>query len=439
MELGLYQRQTMRLSMTQELRQAISILQYTKQELLEFLREQALENPLIELKEPSFEDGRIPRNRKIQEEQKNWIERIGDTEGGLREELLQQLRCQKMKKTRFQIASYLVECLDDDGYLAVELERVARELNEPLREVEAALVAIQSLEPAGVGARTLEECLLLQIKEDGPVAEAARQIITHHLHLLMDADTSHLADQLSLPTDIVQQAVQRIRMLHPRPGASHSKERPQYVIPDISVERENGTYIVKFYDHYEPKVTVNDYYRYCLTTGSDKEANKFLRKKYRHASWLIHSIEQRRETLFRVTQAIVQKQPHFFINGPEALVPMTLKEIADIAQVHESTVSRAVNGKYAQTPVGVFELRAFFTQGLKTASGCDVSTEAVKERIKRLIMQEDRQKPYSDEKIARVLSAEGISISRRTVAKYRKMMNIPSSAKRKKARFSIEP
>lgn len=441
MELGLFQQQTMKLVMTQELRQAISILQYSRQELAEFLHEQALENPLIELQEPSFED--IGRERASYRtstykanEDYNPFDFIKDDKEDLKEDLLQQARCLKLDDATYKRLEYMILLLDDDGYLPETITtEIAEELRISEKESERVLSLLQNLDPAGVGARDLKECLLLQINRYNPDNHLAKNIVRHHLYQLAEKKWETLAVELNVSIKDVQDTAAWIQTLQPKPGSLYNTEKTRFMTPDLTIEKTEDGYAVILQDDFLPTVHLNRQYDGFLSNKVKNEAVQYVQEKYKQMMWLVKSIEQRRRTLIRVTEMIVKKQKRFLEKGLRYLEPMTLKEVAAELDVHESTVSRAVRNKNVQTPVGLYELKSFFTSKVNTASGTGASSASVKVLIKEMISGEDKDHPLSDQKIAETLKMDhGIAVSRRTVAKYREQLNIASSAKRKKYR-----
>ncbi|MDA5107638.1 MULTISPECIES: RNA polymerase factor sigma-54 [Brevibacillus] len=455
MGLGLYQEQTLKLVMTPELRQAITILQYSAVDLISYLQEQANENPVIELQEEAVDAAPVKQERPAPEI--DWKEIVGNRATGeysagknestynpldfvhqetvtLYEHLERQLGYVKgFTPLQRKIALFLIGNLDEKGYLEIPLEEAAERLGVALNEIEDVLAVLQHFDPAGVAARSLEECLLLQLRHLGLDDDNIVQVVSHHLHDLADCRYQRIAEKVGCTVQDVQAMADLLRTLNPRPGAAFSRAETRYVIPDVAVEKVGDDYVVLVNDVATPRIKINSFYEKMLRQQkSQDDARQFIHEKLNAAMWLAKSLEQRRLTLMRVTQAIVEMQREFFDRGVHYLKPMTQKEIAERVNLHESTISRATSNKYVQTPRGIFELKYFFTSALSTASGQAASSESVKRRIKALIEQEDRKQPLSDQKLAEMLLQEGIEISRRTVAKYREEMMIPSSAKRKR-------
>jgi len=457
MAFGLYQEQSLKLVMTPELRQAITILQYSAIDLVSYLQEQAIENPMIELKETAASSELLHRDKERAQPEIDWKELVGNratgeysavknestfnpidiahsTSSTLYDHLVTQLSyVKRLTATQKKIAMYLIGNLDERGYLEVTVEEVSERLGVSTEEVEDVLSVVHHLEPAGVAARNLEECLLLQLQHDGLDDEKTVQVVTNHLNDLANNRFSRIADALGITIPELQDIADVVRKLNPRPGAMYNHGDTRYVIPDVTIEKVAGDYVVLVNDSATPRLTINSFYERLLKEKKGQEdAQQFINEKLNAAIWLAKSLEQRRQTLYKVTQAILDVQKDFFEHGIHYLKPMTQKEIAEKVELHESTVSRATSNKYVQTPRGVFELKYFFTSALSTANGDAASSESVKRRIKSIIDSEDRKRPYSDQKLAELLVEEGIEISRRTVAKYREEMMIPSSAKRKR-------
>ncbi|MCG0275732.1 MAG: RNA polymerase factor sigma-54 [Thermosediminibacteraceae bacterium] len=455
--------QTQKLLMTPELRQAITILQLSSIELSQYIEQELLNNPLLDKEEDSFSSflGKEERveTSKTNEDTIEWEEYLQECwdvdllrypiekkeeETGfenfisasptLQEHLLMQLRLASVTKKIFKIGEFLIGNLDKNGYLTVEVEEAAKILKVSKKEVEEALKVIQSFDPPGVGARNLEECLLIQVEQRGIKDPKLEALIKNHLKDLAEARYSRIAEKLNITLSKVQELKDIILTLDPKPARNFSSANEiQYIIPDAVIEKVGDEYVIVMNDSVTPRLYINPYYR-SLLLSEDKESltSKFLTRKLEAALWLIKSIEQRRMTLYKVISAIIEAQRDFFDNGISGLKPLTLKQIADKIGVHESTVSRAINGKYVQTPRGVFELKFFFKNGLETVNGSSTCSETIKKMLKEMISREDPYNPLSDQKIADDLKKRGIMISRRTVAKYREQLGIPSSAKRKR-------
>jgi len=435
---GLWQQQTLKLAMTQELSQAIALLQYSKQELSAFLENKALENPLIQIDYHNVEpiNPLIDRNRsrsRHQKVEKNWIEQISHHPLTLEEQLIPQLNLKTISAAKVKVIKYLIQSLDANGYFFGELTEVAEKMNVTLELAKESLADLQALEPAGIGARSLQECLLLQINRANPVNELAQTILSDFFFPFADRKWKQIASELKVSLKEIQTVFDEIQLLNPKPGSMLNGETPAYIIPDVMVEQTSEGLTVRMHDDPIPRISFNERY-YHKFKNQDQQVSRFLQDKVQDYQWIIRSMEQRRETLTKVAGKIIEKQLPFFQKGPKYLVPMTMKEIAAELDIHESTVSRAVREKYIQTPVGTFTLKSFFTSSIQTVSEEEgTSSTQVKNAIRQLIEKENKEKPLSDQDIVEQLKLlDGIVVSRRTVAKYRDQLGIPSSTKRKR-------
>jgi len=452
--------QTQKLVMTPELRQAITILQLSTLELGQYIQNQLLENPLLDISEDFskndvtdereeekekddsidweeyFQDEASVEPIRIQREQKEEIayDNFISSTPSLQEHLMTQLHLSSLTKTGFKIGEFLIGNLDKNGYLAITTDEVSRLLKVSKNDVEDVLKVIQTFDPTGVGARNLTECLLIQIEQNGIKAPKIKDLVKNHLVDLAEGRFSKIADTLKISLAQVQQLKDILVTLDPKPGRNFSSPNDvHYIVPDATIEKVGNEYVVIMNDSLSPKLSINPYYR-SLLTSVDKQSNisKFLSNRLDSALWLIKSIEQRRITLHKVIQSIADVQKDFLDNGLIYLKPLTMKQIADMVGIHESTVSRAISGKYVQTPRGIFELKFFFQSGLENANGTMTSAESIKRIMREMIEGEDPYNPLSDQKIADILNEKGVTISRRTVAKYREEMGILSSTKRKR-------
>ncbi|MBR4409959.1 MAG: RNA polymerase factor sigma-54 [Firmicutes bacterium] len=352
----------------------------------------------------------------------------------LEDALLLQLTFSSLKGEDLKIGRFLVEAIDDNGYLSMSAEEAARALGTDTDKVEEVLDVIQTFEPAGVGARNLKECLIIQLAAKGLLDETVEYIIMNHLEDLGENKLSRVAKVLGLPVTQIQMVCDLIRSLEPKPGRCFSSGNSvKYITPDVTVEKIDGSYQVITNEYSVPRLMVSPYYSNLARAAvDDAELNKYLNEKYNAALWLIKSIEQRKNTIFNVVDAVIRHQKDFLDNGNQHLHTLTLKQVADDLGIHESTVSRAINGKYMQTPRGVFEIKYFFSSGVTGSDGEGVSSNSIKSMIKEIIDSEDPKSPYSDQDMVAMLSDRGIEISRRTVAKYREGLNILSSSKRRR-------
>ncbi|MDR7079971.1 RNA polymerase sigma-54 factor [Neobacillus niacini] len=434
---GLWQQQSLKLAMTQELTQAIALLQYSAQELSSFLENKALENPLLQVENNNIQpiNPLIDRNRRkhTKHTENEWIEQIAAKSSIMEDQLINQLSLHKYSSIQLKVIKYLIENLDVNGYLISEPEEISERLRVPLELVEESIIVIQTLEPAGIGARTLQECLLIQVERENFEDHLALTILTDYFVPFAEKKWKQIAKELQVPIQKIQEVFDTIQQLNPRPGSRLEQENASYIIPDAIVERFGDGYSVRLCNDSIPKISFNDHYYKKLTTSQDSQVGRFLQEKVQDYQWIIRSIEQRKETLTRVVSKIVEKQTQFFEKGREFLVPMTMKEVANELEIHESTVSRAVKEKYVQTPIGTFSLKSFFTSTIQTVSNESTSSSQVKNAISSMIETENKQRPFSDQEIVEILKTkQGIVVSRRTVAKYRDQLGIASSSKRKR-------
>ena len=447
--------QVQKLVMTPELRQAIQLLQFTSLELNEYLEQQMEENPLLELNNIQGDHENIDDYIKEKDEidWKEYIDKEGYTyrpetdknikeynyenfisySPSLKDNLLFQLNVLNIDEKDKKIGEILIEYIDENGYLTTTIEQVATDLEIHINRVEKVLSMIQKFEPLGVGARDLKECLLIQIKKDNNKNPNVEKIIENHLDDIAYNRLSKISKELDLDIIEIQDICDYIKTLEPKPGRgfSSSGDQVKYIIPDATIEYIDGEYIIILNDITGPRLNINSFYRDMMIQNKDPKATEYLTGKLNSAMWIIRSIEQRRMTIYKVVESILKFQRDFFEIGEKGLKPLTLKEVAEDINMHESTVSRATNGKYVQTPRGVFELKFFFSSGLATNQG-DVSSTSIKSTIKDIIEKENPKRPYSDQKIADILKIKGIDISRRTVAKYRDELEIPASTLRKR-------
>jgi RNA polymerase sigma-54 factor len=302
-----------------------------------------------------------------------------------------------------------------------------------MAQAEEALAMVQKLDPPGVGARNLRECLLLQLTPDVPCRDVLQVLITHHLDDIQQNRLPAIEKRTGIPIDDIKDAIEHLRRLNPRPGARYLSPNTQYVVPDLVVEaNEHGDYEVRLADDHTPQLAISrQYQRMLKNKQSDPVTREFIQKKIQSARWLIESIEQRRSTLLKVARAIVEHQKNFLDKGPEAIEPLKMQEIADRVEVHVTTVSRAVDDKWVQTPRGIYALKRFFGGGTTTTDGEEVAWETIKQKLLEIIAKEDKQNPLSDEEIVEELGRSGFPVARRTVTKYRKALRIPSSRQRK--------
>ncbi|MGN7941099.1 RNA polymerase factor sigma-54 [Virgibacillus sp. 6R] len=403
--------------MTKELQQAITLLQYSTVELYEYVQELSLENPVLELLDvPIRTIERLPKNMQTFE---NTIVERNSLKDYLREQLIDYPLSKRAD------VEYLIENLDQNGYLVVDIELLAEENKIEQAALEKSLELLQSLDPPGVGARTLQECILLQLKRLSPRYELAETVIFHHFHCFAEKSWRSLSAKLNEPIHIIQEISLLIQTLNPRPGASFESNLSSYITPDFTVNKHHGHLQLIFHDELLPQLTLNPFLNKC----KDKEIENYIKEKRIEARWLLNALQHRKETMMNIMEVILNKQADYFLNGKLFLKPLKLKEVAEILNIHESTVSRAVKEKYIRTPYGLVPMKSFFSGKLVNS---EISTASVKERLKELIDEEDKRRPYSDQSIANELKDRyGIVISRRTVTKYRELLRIPSAAIRR--------
>ncbi len=350
----------------------------------------------------------------------------------LQEHLLEQVRLSELTDAQKAIAEMIVGNVDDHGYLQSGVDELAFATNTPAAEVADVLKVVQGFNPPGVAARDLRECLLLQLERAGRTETLEYRIIRDHMELLGRRRFPEIARAVGETVEVVQAAAERISHLEPRPGREFSAEDSVYVVPELFIQRVGDDYVVTANNDSIPHLRISNTYKDLMAQpDSTDEVRDYIREKIRAGKFLIKSIQQRQQTLLKIGQEIASRQREFMEKGVAYLRPMTMAQIAQVVGVHETTVSRAVSGKYIQTPQGVFEMKYFFTSGLPTASGDGMSNESVKKILAELIATEDRTKPLSDEELVKRLGERGIMIARRTVAKYRMELNIlPSHLRR---------
>ncbi|MGE5652923.1 MAG: RNA polymerase factor sigma-54 [Bacillota bacterium] len=454
--------QTQKLVMTPELRQAIAILQMSTLELSQYIQQQLESNPMLDTKEDGLDDRDtnedtepagegdqdndwqeyfqdrsdlgVVANPKERPEETSSYENYVATVPTLTDHLQFQLQMAPLTPREKEISEFLLGLLDERGYLPSDLTEVTDRFGITCCTLEEIIRVLQGFDPAGIAARDLRECLTIQLDQLGVDSEIVDTIIAQHLDELASGKLTKIAESIGCSVVQVQEAVDLIRTLDPKPGSKYgSPNDNRYIVPDLIVERVGREYVTIVNDSSAPRLTVSSAYRALLNDNSlDSDTTKYLHAKMDAAYWLVKSIEQRRMTLYRVMECIVRKQRAFFDRGRHYLAPLTLRDVAEEVEVHESTVSRATSNKYVQTPRGIFELKFFFTNGLESAGGGSLSSDSVKLKIKEMIAEEDAHKPLSDQTITEELTRQGVVISRRTVAKYREELGIASSAKRKR-------
>ena len=451
MELNLTQKQIQTLS--PQMMQSMEILQMGSQELLEYIEEAVQENPVLEPEEQydradesdqlrrklEWLESTDPQNRYYhQQDTEEQDDRLGnygtmeDREDNLYYYVLSQLKTLDLPPEVMAVGAFLVESLNGNGWLDESLEELAADSGYPKELLEQGLAAVQSLEPAGVGARDLSECLRLQLVRRAPVDEVAVRIVESQLDALSKSRYGLIARELKVSQEEVRAACEHIRALNPRPGTGFAaRENLTYINPDIIVVSFPDHFELLTNDYYFPSLGISGYYTRLLKESDDRQVKDYLTGKVKQAKWMVHAIEQRRSTLMSCAGCILELQEAFFRQGPGHLVPMSLADVAERIGVHESTVSRAVKDKYIQCSMGVYPLSYFFSRSLGNTGEDAASPDAAKALLKKLIAGEDKKKPLSDQKLCDQMSAQGCPLSRRTVAKYRDELHIPSTTGRK--------
>lgn len=359
------------------------------------------------------------------------------SQSSLPEHLLTQLHMQRLEEQDIQIGEYIIWNIDEDGYLSCSVEVIAQNLNVDPERVEEILQVIQHFDPVGIGARNLQECLLIQLKEKTPFNALAYQIIESCYDDFTNKRFEKINKKLNVSLDEIREVMEEITRLNPKPGEGYITAQHNVVVPDLTVERDGDEFRIIMHDSSIPHLRINNRYKdIILQKATNKkqarEARDFVKKRLESARWLINSIHQRRLTILRVVETIIEKQREFFEKGRKFIKPMILKDIADEIGMDISTVSRVTNGKYVQTEHGVLELKYFFSEGIRSDDGEDVSNRRIKQRIREIIDAEDHEKPLNDQAIAEMLKIESYNVARRTVAKYREQMMIPVSRLRRK-------
>lgn len=472
-------RLSQQLVMTPQLQQAIKLLQLSQLELSNLVQQEMQENPVLEeildaeevptqssqvpeetepaeppAPEPTTSDREPSDAEKVADiDWQNYAESAPQTSFGearedderrsleatltrrqsLTEYLIWQLRMSAFDDAERDAAEWIVGNIDDEGFLRADLEEIARQSGLETELVERALARVQALDPPGVGARDLRECLLLQLAPRGLTDPLVRALIADHWEALQKRDFRGIARVRGITIEEVAAAQRVIATLEPRPGHLFGGEDPVYITPDIYVHKIGDEFHIVLNEDGLPKLRINALYRNVLTRGTvvEKTTRDYVQDKVRSALWLIKSIHQRQRTIYKVVQSIIKHQREFFERGVRYLKPLNLRDVADDIEMHESTVSRVTTNKYVHTPQGIFELKYFFNSSIARVDGDAMASEAVKDHIRRIIAAEDPRRPLSDQRIAEMLKTANIDIARRTVTKYREGMNVLSSTQRR--------
>lgn len=453
------------LSMTPQLQQSIKLLQLSSLDLQTEIQQVVESNPLLEYEEttvssdhqPVQQTGESP-DQEFEQFQTStsheniWIKNSSSSQSGytgdkpadyparnknLKEHLLSQVGELPLSTTDQLIADTIIDAISDDGYLSLSVNEIHKLLPVELAslpdEVAAVLTMIQQLDPVGIAARDLAECLGLQLQQQPETAEKelALEIITHHFDALSNRNYTSIAKSLGISSDEVMQGIQTIQQLNPRPGSQIDSTPTEYITPDVLVRKIKGQWQVILNSDISPQLKVNEHYANMIRRADDSQDNRFLKDNLQEARWFLKSLNNRNSTLLKAATLIVEQQQEFLEYGEEYMKPMVLRDIAETIDMHESTISRITTQKYMHTPRGIFELKYFFSSHVNTASGGECSSTAIRAMIKKLITAEDEHRPLSDNKLAELLAQKGIKVARRTVAKYRESLMIPSSNERR--------
>lgn len=442
-----------KMAISPQMQQSMEILQMSTQELMDYVKQLAVDNPVVELDDhqPYDNDRSEILRKKLEwldsvnkeyrvynhdleedEENKDVAHYMRGDEEDLYQHLQSQLNLMKEPKELCKTIQYMIGCIDKNGYLQEKTDDIAKALRIDEKKAEMALHHLQLMEPAGVGARNLKECLLLQLERLNQNNPLVITLVNSYLELLGKNQLNLIAKTLDVSIDKVNDAFKIIKKLNPRPGMGFGAKRDiHYQTPDLVIVKFSDYYEVLLNNFSDPHISISSYYRSVLSQNPSDNVKNYISDKLKEADWAIKCIAQRNNTLLKVTKMLVNQQIGFFDKGPSYLIPMNQKCIADKLQIHESTVSRAIKGKYLQCSWGIFGLDYFFTNGLSIGYDSQIVPEVIKSDIKKIITEEDRKKPYSDQKIAEILNRKGISIARRTITKYREDMEIPKAGMRK--------
>lgn len=456
MEPKLVLEQSQKLIMTTELRQAITILTLPALELTNYIQQQLEENPVLELPETMESESDLKGTDEVSAELKELFADSSDLglssyssrekkdvifepaavqHSSLQEYLKFQLHIKDLTEQQYRVGEFIIDNISNEGYLGINAGETAELLKISLDEVEEILKIIKTFDPTGVGASSLSECLILQLDPGSSHYEMLVELINKYLDDVGANRLAVIARNMKLTVKETQELVDFIKSLDPKPGLQYSQDNSvEYIMPDVVIERVGSEYVVLVNDTPVPRLNINSYYRNLVLSDRavDENARKFVEGKLNSAVWLIKSIEQRRLTLYKVAETVVEYQREFLDKGIEYLVPLTLKEVAEKVGVHESTVSRAISNKYVQTPRGTYSWKFFFASGVFTSEGDVASANWIKRMLQELVSSENPKQPLSDQKLTKALGEKGIKISRRTVAKYREELGIPNSSMRKR-------
>ncbi|RDY24393.1 RNA polymerase sigma-54 factor [Romboutsia maritimum] len=436
--------QSQKLIITTQLKQSLTILNMSKLELDEEIKKEAEDNPLIEVEKRSeinWEDyiKDIENLKYTYQNKTNYnpdsdfnLENMIKYSSNLYEDLKFQISLYKMSNEKKRVCDYIIDSLDEDGYLRIDENELIKELSTDKKTFTECLENIQQLEPIGVGARDISECLIIQMKNLGIYNEILGEIVVNDLNLIAKNKYKEITKKYNIPLQRCVSLINIIKNLNPKPGRLCSTEKSVYIQPDVIVEKFDNEFITYINEKDGCNIKINNFYKEILKNSqSDKNAKEFIKEKLNSAAELVKNIESRKSTVLKIAQEIVNTQDDFFRRGTMYIKPLKMKDIAEKLEFHESTISRGVNGKYMLTPFGLYEFRYFFSSAIETQDSGMASSTSIKKIIKEIIKDENKKKPLSDEQISKILKEEGFNIARRTVAKYREELGILSSSRRK--------
>lgn len=427
--------------MTTQLKQSLDILNMSNLELEDEIKREAEENPVLDMEskgDVDWEefakniDNKSYNIKSYDLDNDFTLENLAKYESNLYDYAKDQLSFLKLNKKEKEVCEYIVDCLDKDGYLGAEEKFIIKELKIDKDYFEKCLNYIQQLEPSGIGARNLSECLLIQMENKNINDDILKSIIIEDLNLIGQNKIKSISKKYNINIEDCVEYIEKIKEFDPKPGRLCSNEKTIYIQPDVMVRKINGEFIVYMNDNANFHLCINNYYKSVLSNPtSDENAKEFIKNKLNYALNLLKNIETRKSTVLKIAEVIVKEQNEFFSKGVKYIKPMRLKDIALELGYHESTISRGINSKYMLTPFGLFEFKYFFSTAIQSEEEEGTSSTKIKNMIKGFINEENKLKPLSDDKICKLLKDEGITVARRTVAKYREEMNILSSSKRK--------
>ena len=419
-------------------------LELTQLELEEEIKREAENNPLVEVEksgEINWEEyiKDMDRSRRLDRTEISYnpdnevnLENLVKYSSNLYEDLKFQISLYKLTDKELEVCEYIIDSLDEDGYLRTEEKVIVDTLKIDEELFEKCLISVQQLEPSGVGARSLSECLMIQMASLGIYNEILEEIVTKDLNLIANNKYKEISKKYNMSLQKCVELINIIKTLDPKPGRTCSVEKSVYIQPDVTVEKIDDEFIVYLNEKDSYQIRINSYYKDILKNSqSDESAKEFIKERLNSATGLMKNIESRKTTVLKIAEEIVKAQDEFLRKGTKYIKPLKMKDIAEKLEFHESTISRGVNGKYMLTPFGVYEFRYFFSSAIETENNEMASSTSIKKIIKETIKDENKKKPLSDDHISKLLKEKGINVARRTVAKYREELGIPSSSKRK--------